>query len=393
MTEKYVVGGGHGGTGSTPGKRTPDGEYEWNFNDAVADGFIDEIHKYEGVETMRVDDDDSSDGLIDVPLSTRTAKANNWKADLYFSFHQNANTGKWGSWGGTETYYYEGSAEGKEVAKVVQQAMLETLKLRDRGIKRGNHLWVIRKTNMPAVLSEGGFMDSLTDIKALRDLDLMEEAGRNVARKVAALRGLKKKAVKEAAKPSGKVLYRVRKDWKDAKSQKGAFYDLQNAKDLADENLGYEVYDESGKIVYAGRQEKQSEGNYTVKKGDTLWGIAKSFNTTVAAIKSDSGLKSDIIHVGDKLVVKAGSKPAAPKPAPKPVTPSYVGKRVEAKVNLRFYFKPSWSDKDKAGECPAGLGFTIIDKVKVGTAYQYKVKNSKGSIYYITASEKYVTVK
>ena len=45
--------------------------------------------------------------------------------------------------------------------------------------------------------------------------------------------------------------YRVRKSWTDAKSQKGAFKVLANAKKCADENPGYSVYDESGKSVYS----------------------------------------------------------------------------------------------------------------------------------------------
>lgn len=44
--------------------------------------------------------------------------------------------------------------------------------------------------------------------------------------------------------------YRVRKSWVDAKSQLGAFKDLDRAKSLADKNPGYEVYDASGKVVY-----------------------------------------------------------------------------------------------------------------------------------------------
>ena len=50
-----------------------------------------------------------------------------------------------------------------------------------------------------------------------------------------------------------KTLYRVRKTWKDAKSQKGAFYDLSNAKKCADKNKGYSVFDESGKAVYTSK--------------------------------------------------------------------------------------------------------------------------------------------
>lgn len=46
------------------------------------------------------------------------------------------------------------------------------------------------------------------------------------------------------------VWYRVRKTWADAASQKGAFHSLDNAKRCADENAGYSVFDESGKVLY-----------------------------------------------------------------------------------------------------------------------------------------------
>lgn len=50
-----------------------------------------------------------------------------------------------------------------------------------------------------------------------------------------------------------KTLYRVRKTWKDVKSQKGAFNDLSNAKKCADKNNGYSVFDENGKAVYTSK--------------------------------------------------------------------------------------------------------------------------------------------
>lgn len=50
------------------------------------------------------------------------------------------------------------------------------------------------------------------------------------------------------------VWYRVRKTWTDTSSQKGAFHSLANAKKCADENPGYFVFDESGKVLYSGKQ-------------------------------------------------------------------------------------------------------------------------------------------
>ncbi|MED2243348.1 N-acetylmuramoyl-L-alanine amidase, partial [Bacillus thuringiensis] len=73
---------------------------------------------------------------------------------------------------------------------------------------------------------------------------------------------------------------------------------------------------------------------------------------------------------------------------------SVEGKRVVSKVNdLRFYSKPSWANRDVAGTVDEGLGFTILDKVSVNGSQQYKVKNSKGNVFYITASSYYVEIK
>ena len=57
-------------------------------------------------------------------------------------------------------------------------------------------------------------------------------------------------------KPEDKkeVWYRVRKTWKDAATQKGAFHSLDYAKKCADENKGYSVFDESGKVLYSNKE-------------------------------------------------------------------------------------------------------------------------------------------
>ncbi|PGE94498.1 N-acetylmuramoyl-L-alanine amidase [Bacillus pseudomycoides] len=76
------------------------------------------------------------------------------------------------------------------------------------------------------------------------------------------------------------------------------------------------------------------------------------------------------------------------------VDSSIVGKRIVSKVtNLRFYDSPSWQDKDVAGTLDAGLGFAIDAKVSVNGSPQYKVHNSKGKTYYITANEAFLCVK
>lgn len=58
----------------------------------------------------------------------------------------------------------------------------------------------------------------------------------------------KKLGVKTSS--SNETIYRVRKVWSDTKTQLGAYYDLNTAKEIAKKNSGYNVYDNNGKQVY-----------------------------------------------------------------------------------------------------------------------------------------------
>lgn len=93
--------------------------------------------------------------------------------------------------------------------------------------------------------------------------------------------------------------------------------------------------------------------------------------------------------------VKKPEKPVEkPKPSPKPKKAvKATVKRVESKVDdLNFYDKASWDKAHVAGTLDKGYHFTMIEKVEVEGYPMYKVKNSKGDVYYVTASTKYVKV-
>jgi len=195
MAYKIAYDAGHGM--ETSGKRTPDGEREWSFNNKVVLAFEKEIRKYENVQLLRTDD---PTGKVDVALTQRTGKANSWGANVYISFHHNANTSKWGTWTGVQTHVYTSKpAKSMELAKLVQPALVRAYGLRDRGII-ANNLFITRTAKMPSILIEGGFMDSTIDIKKLRDDKVLANAGAEIARAVAKFGGLKLKAV-EKPKP------------------------------------------------------------------------------------------------------------------------------------------------------------------------------------------------
>ncbi|UCF01450.1 MAG: LysM peptidoglycan-binding domain-containing protein [Deltaproteobacteria bacterium] len=51
-----------------------------------------------------------------------------------------------------------------------------------------------------------------------------------------------------------------------------------------------------------------STEHYQVKRGDSLWLIARRFNTTVTEIKTLNGMHSDLLHTGQVILVQGGSR-------------------------------------------------------------------------------------
>lgn len=90
-------------------------------------------------------------------LRVRVSNANKSKADYFVSLHFNAFDRKAN---GCEVFAI--SEKGRKLASAVQTELVN-LGFRDRGVKNGNHLFVVRRTNMPAILVEGCFCDSQTD--------------------------------------------------------------------------------------------------------------------------------------------------------------------------------------------------------------------------------------
>lgn len=190
---KIALDAGHGVY--TPGKRSPADEREWSFNNRVLLACQNRLNDYEYVQILRLDD---PTGKTDVPLRARTSKANAWKADVLVSIHHNANTARWGSWGGVETFVYPtASRASKQLAANINPRIVQAMGLRDRGVKSAN-LAMLRDSNMPAILTEGGFMDSTTDIIAMRDAKKMAAQGAAIADGLASHFGLKLK-VKDVA--------------------------------------------------------------------------------------------------------------------------------------------------------------------------------------------------
>lgn len=97
------------------------------------------------------------DREVFVELRARAAFANDRGARAFVSVHANANAGNPAS--GTETWIANGAgANTVRLAEGLQRELVATWGLRDRGVKR-NNFTVLTATNMPAALTELGFIN------------------------------------------------------------------------------------------------------------------------------------------------------------------------------------------------------------------------------------------
>ena len=87
-------------------------------------------------------------------------------------------------------------------------------------------------------------------------------------------------------------LYRVRKSWKDVKSQKGAFKNLESAKKLA-KKYNYKVYNKSGKQVYPKVKETRTNSSTSPKfiKYENWTGVTQA----VCNVRSEPNTNASIV--------------------------------------------------------------------------------------------------
>lgn len=180
---------------STNGKRTPDGIPEWEYSNKVVKAIIAYLSQYEDVLILRVDD---PTGKTDVPLAERVKRINAFKSDAHGSIHFNALKGVWfETAGGIETLVRPGTKhydKSLKLAKLVHPKYVKAMGLRDRGIKQRTDLMMISDAlNCPSILTEGGFMDSRIDRKAMDNDVMLKAQGEAIAQGYVEYFKLKKK--------------------------------------------------------------------------------------------------------------------------------------------------------------------------------------------------------
>ncbi len=212
-----VIDPGHGGRET--GAVGPTGLLEKDLSLMIARSVRQRLQERLGVRVVLTRDED-----VELPLESRTALANQYKADLFLSIHLNSSPGFRAQ--GAETYFLslEASdevaaevaarenqpagrgiveaeqglqlmlwdlaqshhlAESQRLATLIQGELNRTLGLRDRGVKQAPFV-VLRGAAMPAVLVELGFLNDPEQEQRLADTayrgELVEALVRAVTR-------------------------------------------------------------------------------------------------------------------------------------------------------------------------------------------------------------------
>ncbi|PYK78094.1 MAG: N-acetylmuramoyl-L-alanine amidase [Verrucomicrobia bacterium] len=164
-----VIDPGHGGFdhGGIPGQRVL--EKNMNLDVALRLKPILEKAGYRVVMTRTTD--------IFVPLGSRVAIANSYPNGIFLCIHFNSASRSGAS--GIETYFY--STESAPLAASIHSAVVGGAPSENRGVRRRGY-FVLRRTTIPAVLVECGFLTNPTEAEFAQTTAYRQKLAQEIAR-------------------------------------------------------------------------------------------------------------------------------------------------------------------------------------------------------------------
>lgn len=165
-----VLDPGHGGR--DPGKVGAQGEQEKDINLAISLKVKERLEK-DGMEVvmtrekdvMLADEDASNKKLED--LNNRISIINERQPAVAVSIHQNSYSDA--SVKGAQVFYFTHSDKGKQAAEAMQKELLEFDQENTRKIKANDTYYLLKKTEVPTVIVECGFLSCPEEAALLTD--------------------------------------------------------------------------------------------------------------------------------------------------------------------------------------------------------------------------------
>lgn len=166
-----VIDAGHGG--ADPGKVSVDGSLEKDINLAIArklQKFL-QMQDVDAVLTRESDaglyDENASNKKVQ-DMKNRVALIEKRQPVLTVSIHQNSYHEEYVH--GAQAFYYTNSEKSKELAEMIQQTMaLELDSENARQAKANDSYYLLKKTDIPIVIVECGFLSNSAEAEKLCD--------------------------------------------------------------------------------------------------------------------------------------------------------------------------------------------------------------------------------
>ncbi|MCD7862369.1 MAG: N-acetylmuramoyl-L-alanine amidase [Lachnospiraceae bacterium] len=168
-----VIDSGHGGM--DPGNVADDGTEEKGLNLAIAAKLQSFLEANDITVIMtRTDDsglygENSSSKKVE-DMKNRVALMEEASPDLVVSIHQNSYSDS--SIKGAQVFYYTTSAKSQALAEVLQASLVKRLDPDNtRQAKANDTYYLLKKTSVPIVIAECGFMSNPEELTLLKDED------------------------------------------------------------------------------------------------------------------------------------------------------------------------------------------------------------------------------
>lgn len=100
-------------------------------------------------------------------VAERVRLANEWPANYFISLHCNANPNP--AINGTEVYIFQYGTQSNWLAQHVMNGIVNSVGTRNNGIRENQTFYVLRRTTMPSILVEMGYLTNSADASRLRD--------------------------------------------------------------------------------------------------------------------------------------------------------------------------------------------------------------------------------
>lgn len=211
---------------------------------------------------------------------------------IVISNHINAGAGE-----GAEVIYALRNNE-KLSQKILNELAKEGQTIRKYYQKRGttnsnlDYYFMLRDTKpTEAVIVEYGFLDNTMDADKLKNN--YKDYALAVVDAVLDYKGIVPENTEYYKVKKGDTLYAIAKKF-------GMTVDkLKDLNNLNSNNLSI------GQELLVTDKYIGNDNSYTIKSGDTLYSIAKKYNTTVSKIKEINNLSSDVLSIGQKIIIPA----------------------------------------------------------------------------------------